>query len=215
MVVGGGVVGTAIAAQLAGAGQRVALAEASSLAAGASGAAPGRLNPPVKGPASGPVFDLHVAETARYQDHISQLRSGTGLDPEYRVPGLLLPAFGEEAAAGQQDLCAALMAAGVDAQRCDAAAAAGLEPRLNPQVRSAVWIPGAATVHARRLTAAQAKAAELAGSRDLPVLAGAAAVAGGLPGHQGEQRQRRDSGRRHRGRRGPVVGRCAHRRDRD
>ena len=164
VVVGGGVVGTAIAAQLADAGQRVALVEASSLAAGASGAAPGRLNPPVKGPASGPVFDLHVAETARYQDHISQLRSCTGLDPEYRVPGLLLPAFGEEPAAAHQDLCAALMAAGVDAQWCDAAAAVDLEPHLNPQVRSAVWILGAATVNARRLTAAQARAAELAGA---------------------------------------------------
>ncbi len=164
MVVGGGVVGTAIAAQLADAGQSVALIEASSLAAGASGAAPGRLNPPVKGPASGPVFDLHVAETARYEGHISQLRSRTGLDPEYRVPGLLLPAFGEQTAAAQQDLCAALLAAGVDAQRCDAAAATGLEPHLNPQMRSAVWIPGAATVHAGRLTVAQARAAELAGA---------------------------------------------------
>lgn len=168
VVVGGGVVGTAIAAQLAGAGQRVALAEAGSLAAGASGAAPGRLNPPVKGSASGPVFDLHVAETARYQDHISQLRSGTGLDPEYRVPGLLLPAFGEEAAAAQQDLCAALRAAGVDAQWCGAAAATGLEPHLNPQVQSAVWLPGAATVNARRLTVAQARAAELAGATIRP-----------------------------------------------
>ena len=127
VVVGGGVVGTAIAAQLADAGQRVALVEASSLAAGASGAAPGRLNPPVKGPASGPVFDLHVVETGRYEDHISQLRSYTGIDPEYRVPGLLLPDLGEETAEIEdaekteqaevgQDRCAALMAAGVDAQ---------------------------------------------------------------------------------------------------
>lgn len=176
VVVGGGVVGTAIAAQLAAAGQRVALVEASSLAAGASGAAPGRLNPPVNGPVSGPVFDLHVVETGRYEDHISQLRSHTGIDPEYRVPGLLLPDLGEETAeieeaekteqarVGQQELCAALMAAGVDAQWCDAAAAIGLEPRINPQVRSAVWIPGAATVNAGQLTVAQARAAELAGA---------------------------------------------------
>jgi glycine/D-amino acid oxidase-like deaminating enzyme len=85
VVVGGGVVGTAIAGQLADAGLGVALVEASQLAAGASGAAPGRLNPPVKGPGSGAVFDLHLAETARYQDHITRLVSRTGLDPEYRV----------------------------------------------------------------------------------------------------------------------------------
>jgi hypothetical protein len=48
----------------------------------------------VQGPVSGPVFELHVAETARYEDHISRFRSRTGLDPEYRVPRLLLPAFG-------------------------------------------------------------------------------------------------------------------------
>jgi glycine oxidase len=168
VVVGGGVVGTAIAAQLADAGQRVALAEASSPAAGASGAAPGRLNPPVKGPASGAVFDLHVAETARYPDHISRLRSCTGLDSEYRVPSLLLPRFDDESVIAQQELCAASRAAGVDAHWCDAAAAIGLEPHLNPEVRSAVWIPGAATVNARRLTVAQARAAELAGASICP-----------------------------------------------
>ena len=80
------------------------------------------------------------------------------------MPGLLLPAFGEETAVAQQDLCAALMAASVDAQWRDAAAAIGLEPRLNPEVHSAVWIPGAATVNAGQLTVAQARAAELAGA---------------------------------------------------
>lgn len=164
VVVGGGVVGTAIAAQLADAGLGVVLVEASHLAAGASGAAPGRLNPPVRGPSGGAVFDLHVAETARYPEHITQLRARTGLDPEYQVPGLLLPGFDEETAIAQQELCEALTAAGVRAQWCDAAAVTGLEPRINPDVRSAAWLPGAATVNAARLTVAQARAAELAGA---------------------------------------------------
>jgi glycerol-3-phosphate dehydrogenase len=43
VVVGGGVVGTAIAAQLADVGLGVVLVEAGHLAAGASGAAPGRM----------------------------------------------------------------------------------------------------------------------------------------------------------------------------
>ncbi len=164
VVVGGGVVGTAIAAQLAAAGQAVALAEASHLAAGASGAAPGRLNPPVRGQAGGAVFDLHVTEIGRYPEHVSQLRSHTGVDPEYRVPGLLLPRFDDDAVIAQQELCRTLTAAGVGAQWCDAAAVSRLEPRINPDVRSAAWLPGAATVNAARLTMAQARAAELAGA---------------------------------------------------
>jgi hypothetical protein len=70
-----------------------------------------------------------------------QLRSRTGLDPEYRVPGLLLPRFGDETAIAQQELCQALTAAGVRAEWCDAAAAASLEPRINPTVGPGVWIP--------------------------------------------------------------------------
>jgi glycine/D-amino acid oxidase-like deaminating enzyme len=95
-----------------------------------------------------------------------QLRSRTGPDPEYRVPGLLLPRFGDETAIAQQELCQALTAAGGRAEWCDAAAS--LKPRINPAVRPAAWIPGAATVNAGRLTVAQARAAELAGASICP-----------------------------------------------
>jgi hypothetical protein len=97
-----------------------------------------------------------------------QLRSRTGPDPEYHVPGLLLPRFGDETATAQQELCQALTAAGVRAERCDAAAVASLEPRINPTVRPAAWIPAAATLTAGRLTVAQAKAAELPGASICP-----------------------------------------------
>jgi hypothetical protein len=53
----------------------------------------GAADPPVTGPGSGAVFDLHLAATGRYQDHTMRLVSRTGLDPQYRVPGLLLPAL--------------------------------------------------------------------------------------------------------------------------
>jgi L-2-hydroxyglutarate oxidase LhgO len=82
------------------------------------------------------------------------------------VPGLLLPRFGDETAIAQQELCQALTAAGGRAEWCDAAAS--LEPRINPAVRPAAWIPGAATVNAGRLTVAQARAAELAGASICP-----------------------------------------------
>jgi FAD dependent oxidoreductase len=95
-----------------------------------------------------------------------QLRSRTGPDPEYRVPGLLLPRLGDETAIAQQELCQALTAAGGRAEWCDAAAS--LEPRINPAVRPAAWIPGAATVNAGCLTVAQARAAELAGASICP-----------------------------------------------
>ena len=45
---------------------------------------------------------------------------------------------------------------------------AALEPRINPAVRPAAWIPGTATVNADRLTVAQARAAKLAGASSRP-----------------------------------------------
>jgi glycine oxidase len=80
------------------------------------------------------------------------------------VPGLLLPVFAEEAVSAQRERCQALAAAGVPAEWCDATTVTQLEPRLNPKVRSGVWLPGAATVNAARLTLAQARAAELVGA---------------------------------------------------
>ena len=67
-----------------------------------------------------------------------------------------------------QELCQALTAAGGRAEWCDAAAVAALEPRINPAVRPAAWIPGTATVNAGRLTVAQARAAKLAGASSRP-----------------------------------------------
>jgi hypothetical protein len=84
------------------------------------------------------------------------------------VPGLPLPRFGDETAIARQELCQALTAAGVHAERCDAAAAAALEPRINPAVRPRAWIPGTATVNAGRLTVARARAAKLAGASSRP-----------------------------------------------
>ena len=96
-----------------------------------------------------------------------QLRSRTGLDPEYRVPGLLLPRFGDETATARQEPCQALTAAGIRAEWRDAAAAASLEPRINlthdqghgfRRRHRQCWPPDVA----------QAKAADLAGAAICP-----------------------------------------------
>ena len=97
-----------------------------------------------------------------------QLRSRTGLDPEYRVPGLLLPRFGDETATARQEPCQALTAAGIRAEWRDAAAAASLEPRINLTARPGAWIPAPPPTDAGRLTVVQAKAADLAGAAICP-----------------------------------------------
>jgi len=116
-----------------------------------------------------------------------QLRSRTGPDPEYRV----LPRFGDETAIARHELCQALMAADVRAERCDAAAVASLEPRTNPAVPTRGmdsghryrqrWSPG------RR----PGQGGRAGGSLDLPELAGAQDLAARLTGHWDDQRQRR------------------------
>ena len=65
-----------------------------------------RQAPPEPRPAAQPVTDgidrrgdlrSSPRRDRRYPEHVTRLRSRTGLDPEYRLPGLLLPRFDEEA----------------------------------------------------------------------------------------------------------------------
>jgi len=101
----------------------------------------------------------------------TKITSGTApLRP--RVKARQAPAPYPAGPIAHQELCQALTGAGVRAERCDAAAVASLEPRINPAVRPGAWIPGAATINTGRLTVAQARAAELAGAsicRNWPV----------------------------------------------
>jgi len=98
IVVGGGVVGAAVAWSLAHEGLTVRLLERGELAGEASGAAAGMLTPIGEGHAAGPALAARLASFALFPDWVEALRAGSGIDPEYVMSGSLFVAAGAEAA---------------------------------------------------------------------------------------------------------------------
>ena len=88
IVVGGGIIGCAVARELASRGARVRLFEARTVAAGATQASAGILAPYIEGHERGPLFDLTLRSLAIYDDFIA--RTLGGISGGGRVPSLRL-----------------------------------------------------------------------------------------------------------------------------
>src|ERR1043165_199289 len=95
VVVGGGVIGCAIAYALARGGASVAVVERSRVGAESSSAAAGILAP--RGHATEPeIFDLAMARHQRVPALVDAIRDDTSLDSEYVRSGVFDLAFDEE-----------------------------------------------------------------------------------------------------------------------
>ena len=162
IIVGGGVIGCAIAYYLAEAGVRVTILERGEVGGEASGASAGVLAPLELSMEAGPLLDLCLAGLQLHPPLADKLREETGIDVEYLRSGILRVALtGEDA----DDLRAL-----VDRQRLpgmlewvDAEALRRLEPRL-AAARGGVYSPHLHQVNAHRLTQALAQAAVARGA---------------------------------------------------
>jgi glycine oxidase len=94
VIVGGGVMGTASAWELARAGRRVLVLERSVPGAEASSAAAGILGAQVEAHASGPLAVLASASRRLYPAWVRALERDTSIDTGYRECGVLKVAFG-------------------------------------------------------------------------------------------------------------------------
>jgi glycine oxidase len=100
IVVGGGVIGAAIAWSLARAGLAVTLLERGELAGQASSAAAGMLAPISESHGEGPLLRAGLASLARFPALVAELRDASGIDPEWVASGCLrVPADDAEAEA--------------------------------------------------------------------------------------------------------------------
>ena len=139
IVVGGGIIGCAIARELAARGARVRLFEARTVAAGATRASAGILAPYIEGHERGPLFDLTLRSLALYDDFIARVRRASAVDIEYRRCGSLEIAADDVAA---DDFRRAAETAGDALQWLSAerrpetrARAPGLDPRRDSRAR--------------------------------------------------------------------------------
>jgi glycine oxidase len=162
-VVGGGVVGCAVAWFLAREGVSVALLERDDVACQASGAAAGMLLPYGESNASGAFLDWGRRALAAFPGLCEQLREVSGIDPEFEASGALYVASDARV---ESHLRAKLdVVAGAGLEWLDPLAARDAEPQVRDDLRGALWSPREAHVRSPLLTRAYAAAAQALGAR--------------------------------------------------
>jgi glycine oxidase len=167
VVVGGGVVGLAVARELARRGARVTLAEAGRLGAEASSAAGGMLAPQAEADRRDDFFELLCASREMYPAFAEALQDETGVGVELDRTGTLYLAFTAEDEEEIERRYAWQSRAGLAVERLGGAEARALEPAASPRVRAALLFPRDWQVENRLLVAALDASARKFGARVL------------------------------------------------
>ena len=163
VVIGGGVIGCAVARELARRAVKVIVLERDSPGRRATWAAAGMLSPLGEAGRGGPFLELSDESLKRYAAFAHALREETNIDVEYRTSGKLHVSLGDE-----DDRLRAFATDPV-AQRfeltlLDGAAARALEPALSDSVTSALFIARDHRVNNRLLAQALLASATAAGA---------------------------------------------------
>ena len=172
LVVGGGIVGGAVAFRLAGEGLSVTLLEKGELGKESSWAAGGILTPIHLGEYPTPLAGLCAASMKLYEPLIRELRPLSSVDPEFRTTGLLILAFDERDREAVRELETWKRAQGQPVEPLTREEALARQPGLSPDILGALYLPDIAQVRNPRMTAALHEAAAKRGVEirtDLPV----------------------------------------------
>ncbi|MGH9754873.1 MAG: glycine oxidase ThiO [Blastocatellia bacterium] len=163
VVIGGGVIGCAIAWRLGQAGMSVVVVERGRVGGEASHAAGGMLVPLAEAEDKDDFFNFTVAGLAMYADFARELKESSGVDIEYRAEGTLYMALTEEDEVELDRRWRWQHEAGLNVKRLNAGCALDLEPLINSALRFALKYPGDHQVDNRRLMTALHTAARNAG----------------------------------------------------
>ncbi len=160
IIVGAGIIGCAVARELASRGRPATLLDDRPVGGGATRASAGMLAPYVEAHAGGALLDLATRSLDLYDDWITAVRRESGMDIEYRRIGTLEVALDPMHAA---DLRRHAAPAGVATEWLEPAAARSAYPALGP-IAGALMTPTHGYVAAPQLAAALARAAERGGA---------------------------------------------------
>ena len=158
-VIGGGVIGCAVAYYLAKQGARVTVIERSVVGGGASAANSGVISMATKKP--GLALDLAMSSQRLYPGLSAEL----GMDIDYLVQGNLIIAETETEAGFIEDLGKAQQAAGVPIEFVSAQRCRELNPLLEGRVLSGLYCPTDAQADPFKVTHAFARAAQDRGAQ--------------------------------------------------
>jgi glycine oxidase len=163
VIAGGGLIGGAIALELALDGVRVALFDRGAPGREASWAGAGILSPVPENPATIPLVPLSKASMALYPEFVARVQEISGKDVGFRRKGTLEALFSRDAARELSTHVALQHGWGLRAEPISAEDARELEPALSPEVEAAVLRPDEASVDNRALTMAVLEAARKSG----------------------------------------------------
>ncbi len=170
IVVGGGVMGCAVALRLSQRGIAATVIERGIPGAEASSAAAGILGPQWEAEGPTPLFDLGLKSRALYPAFARELRELSGIDIGYASSGLLEVALPVVSGRHEDRQEAALearrawqAARGLKAEVLRGDDLRACEPRLGPGIRLGLLLPDEGHVNARALARALSQAAAIAG----------------------------------------------------
>ncbi|HEX2094371.1 MAG TPA: FAD-dependent oxidoreductase, partial [Longimicrobiaceae bacterium] len=163
LMVGGGVIGCAVARHAALGGARVVLLERGRPGEEASWAAAGMLAPLVEADGPGPFLDLLLRGREVFPGFAAALREETGIDVGYSDAGTLSLALTDADEREMERRHAWQSEVGLPVERLTEEEARALEPALTPAVRCALRFPGDHQVENRELARALHQAALRAG----------------------------------------------------
>ena len=166
VIAGGGVIGSAIAYYLTGAGAEVVIVERGELAGEASGAAAGLLIPPDRAAAPGPFRDICLASLAEYRSIIERVQRESGVDVQCLASGILVVAQSPDRVEMLQAHARRQTKNGIPTRWVGNEELRELEPALSPRILGAVYSHGELNVDPGQVTRAFAHAAK-AGGADL------------------------------------------------
>jgi len=141
IIAGGGLIGGAIALELALAGVRVAIFEQGVPGRESSWAGAGILSPAPENPATIPLVPLGKASMALYPDFVARVEEISGQDVGFRAKGTLEALFSRDAARELSTHVALHHGWGLKAEAISAEDARELEPALSPELEAAVLRP--------------------------------------------------------------------------
>jgi glycine oxidase len=166
VVVGGGVIGLAVAWRARGLGMSVTVLERDECGQGTSRVAAGMLAPVAEvefGEAGRRVLELGLRSASAWPSFAEELAAAAGTAVELMRSGTLLVARDEDEAREAERQLAFRESLGLRVERLRASAARALEPALAPTVRLALSVPDDHAVDPRDVLAALRAACESAG----------------------------------------------------
>jgi glycine oxidase len=150
-IIGGGVIGSSIAFELAAERLNVVLLDREDPGRGASWAAAGMLSPGPDSPDALPLVPLAKESLQLYRKFIAAIEEASGLHTHFASGGALQLFPGPQGEAERDKMVAEFRSSDIAIDPISLEAARRMENSIGPAVRAAAWLPEEATVEPRLL----------------------------------------------------------------